>query len=78
MLTQRACVPPRSPAYVKVVNEVIKPMLADGEPIARCQFKIAHNNWARQTLMRADPPLFDVRFGKSVREPNSPSSVLVE
>jgi hypothetical protein len=65
------------PAWVKVVNEVIKPMLAPGEPIGRVQFKIGHSSRSRQTLMRADPPLFDVRFGKSSREaPSSPASVL--
>ena len=33
----------------------------------------------RQSLMQADPPLFNLRYGKSQREgliPNSPSSVV--
>ena len=65
------------PAYVNVVNNVIKPLLVPGEPIGRVQFKIGHGTRSRQTLMRADPPLFDVRFGKSSREaPPSPSSVV--
>ena len=58
----------RAPAWVKVVNGVIKPMLAPGEPIARVQFKIEHQSRARQSLMQADPPLFNVRFGKSMRD----------
>ena len=64
------------PAYLKVVSDVIKPLLAPGEPVARMQFKIEHNSRARQTLMRADPALFDIRFGKAVREPDSPESVI--
>ena len=68
----------RHPAYLKVVREVIRPLLAPGEPIARTQFKIEHTSRARQSLMRADPPLFDVRFGKTVRlsAPQSPASVM--
>jgi len=59
---------------------VIKPLLAPGEPIARMQFKIDHNSRARQSLLRADPPLFNVRFGGKnldVREQEhaSPSGV---
>ena len=65
-----------NPAYLKVVSDVIKPLLAPGEPVARMQFKIEHNSRARQTLMRADPALFDIRFGKAVREPDSPESVI--
>ena len=65
------------PAYLKVVNEVIKPLLAPGEPVARMQFKMEHYSRARQTLMRADPALFDIRFGKAVREPGSPESVIL-
>ena len=66
------------PAYLKVVNEVIKPLLAPGEPVARMQFMIEHISRARQTLMRADPPLFNVRFGKSARQaPGSPESVML-
>ena len=64
------------PAYLTVVNEVIKPLLAPGEPVARMQFKMEHYANARQTLMRADPALFDIRFGKAVREPGSPESVI--
>ena len=67
----------RHPAYLKVVNEVIKPLLAPGEPVARAQFKIEHVSRARQSLMRADPPLYDIRFGKSAREPGSPESVML-
>ena len=70
----------RHPAWVQVVNEVIKPLLAPGEPVARMQFKTVHTPWgsgARQTLMRADPALFDIRFGKAVREPGSPESVIL-
>ena len=66
------------PAYVKVVNDVIKPLLAPGEPVARMQFKIGHNSRARQSLLRADPPLFDVRFGKTAREEHAPSPSGVE
>ena len=66
----------RHPAYLKVVNEVIKPLLAPGEHIARIQFKIDLTSRSRQTLMHADPPLFNIRFGKSARpDPASPSSV---
>jgi len=64
------------PAYVKVVNEVIKPLLAPGEPIARMQFKIEHTPWgagARNTLMRADPPLYNMQFGKAQREETAPA-----
>ena len=65
------------PAYVHVVEHVIKPLLAPDEPIGRVQFKIGHSTRSRQTLMRADPPLFDVRFGKGQREaPSSPESVV--
>ena len=65
------------PAYLKVVNEVIKPLLAPGERVARMQFKIEHISRARQSLMRADPPLFNLRFGKTAREaPGSPASVM--
>ena len=67
------------PAYVKVVNEMIKPLLAPGEPVARMQFKINHNSRARQSLLRADPPLFNVRFGgkniDAAKEHSSPSGV---
>ena len=69
----------RHPAYQRVVNDVIKPMLAPGEPIGRVQFAIQHATRARQLLMQADPPLFNLRYGKSQREgliPNSPSSVV--
>lgn len=74
----------RHPAYAKVVNEVIKPMLAPGEHVARVQFKINHTTRSKQSLMQADPPLFNVRFGKSARaaaadpreaNPASPTSV---
>ena len=67
------------PAYVEVVNELIKPLLAPGEPVARMQFKINHNARARQGLLRADPPLFNVRFGgkniDAAKEHASPSGV---
>ena len=70
----------RHPAYLRVVNEVIRPMLAPGAQITRIQFNLNHGTKSRQTLMRADPPLFNVRFGKSAREEgvavDSPSSVL--
>eukprot|EP00966_Prymnesium_polylepis_P200738 4651410-Prymnesium_polylepis.1 len=52
----------RHPAYKSVVDEVIKPLLAPDEPVTRVQFKIDHISRARQTLMRADPPLFNIRF----------------
>ena len=69
----------RHPAYQRVVNDVIKPMLAPGEHVGRIQFAIQHATRARQSLMQADPPLFNLRYGKSQREgliPNSPSSVV--
>ena len=67
------------PAYLKVVREVIKPLLAPGAPVARIQFKMEHTSRARQSLMRADPALFNIRFGKAAREdtPASPQSVMV-
>ena len=43
------------------------------------QFKINHNSRARQSLLRADPPLFNVRFGgkniDAAKEHASPSGV---
>jgi hypothetical protein len=54
-----------NPAYLKVVAEHIKPNLAPGEPVARCQFEMDISSNAKQSLMKADPPLFDTKFGAS-------------
>lgn len=61
---QRYC---EHPAYLKVVAEVIKPNLAPGAKVARAQFALDISSNAKQSLMKADPPLFDTQFGKSAR-----------